>query len=83
MTAPSEKHGILFARGDFEYSLYLSLARGQREKGGKSVFGLQVAAPEKSASPEKEVSAQQSRLKGGPMEASSILAHLTATDSVV
>ncbi|RYP67448.1 hypothetical protein DL771_007226 [Monosporascus sp. 5C6A] len=44
MTAPSAQHGILFALGDFEYSLYLSLARGQRERGGKSTFGLKVAS---------------------------------------
>jgi hypothetical protein len=50
MTARSDKHGILFARGDFEYSLYLSLARGQRERGEKSAFGLQVTVPEQSAS---------------------------------
>jgi hypothetical protein len=49
MTARSDKHGILFARGDFECSLYLSLARGQRDRGGKSAFGLQVAEPERSA----------------------------------
>jgi len=43
MTARSDKHGIIFARGDFEYSLYLALARGQKEQGGKSAFGLKVA----------------------------------------
>ncbi|RYO85106.1 hypothetical protein DL766_006716 [Monosporascus sp. MC13-8B] len=42
MTAPSDKHGILFARGDFEYSLYLSVARGQMEYGRKSAFGLKL-----------------------------------------
>ncbi|RYO92591.1 hypothetical protein DL764_008113 [Monosporascus ibericus] len=42
MTAPSNKAGILFARGDFEYSLYSSLARGQRTFGGKSTFGLKL-----------------------------------------
>jgi hypothetical protein len=44
VTAPSDDYGILFARGDFEYSLYLSLARGQRTKGGKSSFGLKMAS---------------------------------------
>jgi hypothetical protein len=49
MTARSDKHGIVFARGDFEYSLYLSLARGQRDRGGKSAFGLQVDLAEQPA----------------------------------
>ncbi|KAM7197469.1 hypothetical protein V8F20_006614, partial [Naviculisporaceae sp. PSN 640] len=43
MTAPSDVHGLVFARGEFEYSLYLALARGQKEKGGKSAFGLKIA----------------------------------------
>ncbi|KAK4102630.1 hypothetical protein N658DRAFT_495342, partial [Parathielavia hyrcaniae] len=51
MTARSDRHGIVFARGDFEYSLYLSLARGQRDRGGKSAFGLQVAEPDPSEEP--------------------------------
>jgi hypothetical protein len=42
MTAPSKDHGLIFARGDFEYSPYLSLARGQKERGGSSSFGLKV-----------------------------------------
>lgn len=42
MTAPSEKHGILFARGPFKYTVYSSLARGQRWPGGKSTFGVQL-----------------------------------------
>lgn len=42
MTAKSETHGVIFARGDFEYSLYLALARGQKESGGKSTFGLKI-----------------------------------------
>lgn len=41
ITAPSKRHGIIFARGRFEYSLYSSLARGQRWPGGKSTFGVQ------------------------------------------
>ena len=44
MTRPSDEHGIIFARGDFEYSLYLALARGQKERGGKSSFGLKVSS---------------------------------------
>ena len=51
MTAKSEKHGIIFARGDFEYSLYLALARGQKERGGKSAFGLKVAVDGLTTSP--------------------------------
>jgi len=46
MTAPSEDHGMVFARGDFEYSLYLALARGQKQKGGKSAFGLKIGVPD-------------------------------------
>lgn len=34
----------MFARGDFEYSLYASLARGQRSPGGKSAFGLKLSS---------------------------------------
>lgn len=44
MTARSEDHGILFARDDFEYSLYLSIGRAQRERGGKATFGLKMPA---------------------------------------
>ncbi|KAK4121814.1 hypothetical protein N657DRAFT_98288 [Parathielavia appendiculata] len=67
MTARSDKHGIVFARGDFEYSLYLSLARGQRISGGKSAFGLQVAEPERSASSCEEVSNPHFESKVCPM----------------
>jgi hypothetical protein len=49
MTTPSDEHGIIFARGDFEYSLYLALARGQKERGGKSSFGLKVASSDEFA----------------------------------
>ncbi|KAK4210373.1 hypothetical protein QBC37DRAFT_322240 [Rhypophila decipiens] len=49
MTAPSDDHGLVYARGDFEYSLYLALARGQKEKGGKSAFGLKVAPSDELA----------------------------------
>lgn len=49
MTAPSDEYGIIFARGDFEYSLYLSLARGQQERGGKSSFGLKVSCSDEFA----------------------------------
>ncbi|RYP76969.1 hypothetical protein DL770_007143 [Monosporascus sp. CRB-9-2] len=61
MTAPSKKHGIVFARGDFQYSLYLSLARGQRERGGKSTFGLKL---ESSKDPDD---ADGARFYLGPM----------------
>ncbi|RYP42700.1 hypothetical protein DL767_000069 [Monosporascus sp. MG133] len=60
MTAPSKKHGIVFARGDFQYSLYLSLARGQRERGGKSTFGLKLessSGPDDAVSPSHEIEA--------------------------
>ncbi|KAK3290899.1 uncharacterized protein B0H64DRAFT_446714 [Chaetomium fimeti] len=46
MTAPSGKHGIVFAWGDFEFSPDLALARGQREQGGKSSFGLKFLGSE-------------------------------------
>ncbi|KAH7303391.1 hypothetical protein B0I35DRAFT_179553 [Stachybotrys elegans] len=46
MTAPSKKYGIIFARGDLEYSLYLALGRGQRERGGKATFGLKLPSTE-------------------------------------
>jgi len=49
MTTPSDEHGIIFARGDFECSLYLALARGQKERGGKSSFGLKVASSDEFA----------------------------------
>lgn len=49
MTAPSDDHGLVFARGDFEYSLYLALARGQKQKGGKSAFGLKIALADELA----------------------------------
>jgi hypothetical protein len=43
MTARSKTCGIVFARGDFDYSLYSCLARAQRKIGGKSTFGLKLA----------------------------------------
>ncbi len=42
ISAPSEKHGIVFARGNFEQSMYSSLARAQRHFGGESTFGLEL-----------------------------------------
>ena len=42
MAAPSETHGIIFARGDFGHSLYSTLARAQRTEGGKYTFGLKL-----------------------------------------
>jgi hypothetical protein len=48
MTVPSNDHGIIFTHGDFEYSLYLALARGQRERGGKASFGMKLATSSKS-----------------------------------
>lgn len=50
MTAPSKDHGLVFARGDFEYSLYLALARGQKKSGGKSAFGLKLEISDEFAS---------------------------------
>jgi hypothetical protein len=46
MTAPFEPCGVFFARGDFDFSLYSSLARSQRSHGGKSTFGLKIARHE-------------------------------------
>lgn len=43
LSAPSEKHGLIFARGNFSNSIYACLARGQREVGGPSTFGLEVS----------------------------------------
>jgi hypothetical protein len=43
LAAPSEKDGLIFVRGDFQNSLYSSLARAQREFGGPSTFGFEVA----------------------------------------
>ena len=42
MTVPSKDHGLVFVRGDFEYSLYLSLARAHKTSGGSSAFGLKL-----------------------------------------
>lgn len=44
MTATSDKHGIIFARGDFLYTLYSAIARGQKTHSGSSTFGLVVAS---------------------------------------
>lgn len=65
MTTPSDEHGIIFARGDFEYSLYLALARGQKERGGKSSFGLKVASSDEFAS--NPVSLERPVLAAQPM----------------
>ncbi|KAF2795644.1 hypothetical protein K505DRAFT_381972 [Melanomma pulvis-pyrius CBS 109.77] len=43
LSSPSEKHGLIFARGNFSNSIYACLARGQREVGGPSTFGLEVS----------------------------------------
>ncbi|RYP71045.1 hypothetical protein DL769_004758 [Monosporascus sp. CRB-8-3] len=45
VTSRSKKYSVVFARGDFEYSLNSALARGQRSIGGKSAFGLKAAPP--------------------------------------
>ncbi|RYP70483.1 hypothetical protein DL771_005420 [Monosporascus sp. 5C6A] len=47
MSTRSEENGIIFARGDFEDSMYSALARAQRMSGGKSTFGLKVAADQR------------------------------------
>ncbi|KAF2257609.1 hypothetical protein CC78DRAFT_206530 [Lojkania enalia] len=41
LSAPSENHGLISVRGDFENSLYAALARAQRDDGGCSSFGLE------------------------------------------
>lgn len=43
LSAPSEKDGLIFVRGDFQTSLYSSLSREQRLFGGPSTFGFEVA----------------------------------------
>ncbi|ERF69363.1 hypothetical protein EPUS_09270 [Endocarpon pusillum Z07020] len=43
LSAPSNKYGLVFGRGNFSRSLYASLARAQREFGGLSTFGLKVS----------------------------------------
>ncbi|KAH7378144.1 hypothetical protein BKA64DRAFT_250626 [Cadophora sp. MPI-SDFR-AT-0126] len=42
MSAKSKQHGIIFAQGNFESTLYSSLARAQRSYVGLSTFGLEV-----------------------------------------
>lgn len=54
MTAPSNTSGIIFARGDFDYSLYSYLARAQRMVGGKSSFGLKLAPDQPQYNPSPE-----------------------------
>jgi hypothetical protein len=65
ITAPSTEHGIAFARGDFEYSLYSSLARGQRSAGGKSTFSLKVASDDAPYTPGKSADKDNGRDKDG------------------
>ncbi|KAG4432069.1 hypothetical protein IFR05_012449 [Cadophora sp. M221] len=42
MSAKSEQSGIIFAQGNFDSTLYSSLARAQRTHGGQSTFGLEI-----------------------------------------
>ncbi|KAH6715016.1 hypothetical protein BKA61DRAFT_574493 [Leptodontidium sp. MPI-SDFR-AT-0119] len=42
MSAKSEQSGVLFAQGNFDSTLYSSLARAQRTYGGQSTFGLEI-----------------------------------------
>ena len=51
MTAPSTSDGIVIVRGEFEYSLYSSLARAQRVAGGTSTFGLKIATNQPISEP--------------------------------
>jgi hypothetical protein len=44
LSAPSKKDGLIFVRGDFESSLYSSLARAKKLFGGPSTFGFEVSA---------------------------------------
>ncbi|KAL2067648.1 hypothetical protein VTL71DRAFT_15744 [Oculimacula yallundae] len=58
MTAKSLEKGILFAQGNFESTLYASLARAQRSYGGQSTFGLEIpVSPEQYNSLQKTGSA--------------------------
>ncbi|KAF2471305.1 uncharacterized protein BDR25DRAFT_368108 [Lindgomyces ingoldianus] len=41
-SSPSDRHGLVFARGKFSTSLYSVLARSQRKVGGPSTFGLEL-----------------------------------------
>jgi len=43
LAAPSKNDGLIFVRGDFQTSLYSSLARAQGIFGGPSTFGFEVA----------------------------------------
>lgn len=43
LSAPSRKHGLIVARGNFSSSLYASLSRTQVEFGGPTTFGLEIA----------------------------------------
>ncbi|KAH8898616.1 hypothetical protein GQ53DRAFT_877592 [Thozetella sp. PMI_491] len=43
LSAPSKKDGLILVRGDFETSLYSSVARAQSLFGGPSTFGFEVS----------------------------------------
>ncbi|TRX92928.1 hypothetical protein FHL15_006066 [Xylaria flabelliformis] len=42
-SAPSNDHGLIFARGAFNSSLYACISRAQTEYGGSATFGLRIA----------------------------------------
>jgi hypothetical protein len=54
LLAPSKKDGLISVRGDFETSLYSSLARTQKQFGGPSTFGFEISTGRKPFKPESE-----------------------------
>ncbi|PVH68159.1 hypothetical protein DL98DRAFT_522914 [Cadophora sp. DSE1049] len=53
MSAKSQQNGIIFAQGNFESTLYSSLARAQRSYVGPSTFGLEVPVSPQPYNPAK------------------------------
>ncbi|PVH73146.1 hypothetical protein DL98DRAFT_659605 [Cadophora sp. DSE1049] len=53
MSAKSQQNGIIFAQGNFESTLYSSLARAQRSYVGLSTFGLELPVSPQQYDPDK------------------------------
>ncbi|KAK0101193.1 hypothetical protein ONS96_006414 [Cadophora gregata f. sp. sojae] len=53
MSAKSKQRGIIFAQGNFESTLYSSLARAQRSYVGLSTFGLEIPVSPQQYDPVK------------------------------
>ncbi|KAI0197441.1 hypothetical protein EV127DRAFT_489055 [Xylaria flabelliformis] len=60
-SAPSKDHGLIFARGAFNSSLYACISRAQTEYGGSATFGFRVARDQAPYGPPNRSKSQMSQ----------------------